>query len=322
MKKLTFLLTTLLLAGTIVSCDKEVTNDIEGVNTKVAYVLNDNSRPISDGLITPAILAVDKPRGGNITCADVAQAYNTTFVLCGDKLDFGNYDSDTDLEFNGEFPEWLDVTVTDGKFVSFTVNNSGDVCYQVGAVIVKGSNSANVYFYGDGTQSDSGLAAPLNNSGTPAGLSNLTFCFVECKKDFVIAVKAVYKMPYTCTVGTCFKNVFAVSDGTVYPFTCDPYIGKWGVNNYSGTDSYDLVNLFGESIVAGAINVTDFMAGDDHILQIDVTLNDGMLFTASYIYVGPLEGLNNCPDYTIWPNKQFTASNTHTYYINYNDIPL
>jgi hypothetical protein len=97
-------------------------------------------------------------------------------------------------------------------------------------------------------------------------------------------------------------------------------VGKWGVNYYTGNDSYDLVNLFGEATVAGAINVTDFMAGDEHILQIDVTLNDGMLFTGSYVYVGSLENLGDCPDYTVWPNKQFTALNTHTYYINYNDI--
>jgi hypothetical protein len=63
------------------------------------------------------------------------------------------------------------VDVTDGTYVAWSST------FGIGAVIVKGSNDANVYVYELQRTSDSGLAAPLNASGGSAGLSNLTFCW-------------------------------------------------------------------------------------------------------------------------------------------------
>ena len=56
----------------------------------------------------------------------------------------------------------IDVTVTAGTYVAWTSTNG------VGAVIVKGSNDANVYVYNPQQTSDSGLASPINSSGSPA----------------------------------------------------------------------------------------------------------------------------------------------------------
>ena len=96
MKKMVYLLAVLLLTAAVMSCDKEITTEMDGIIQK-AYVLNSDSRPISDVLlVTPAILGVDKPRGGNITCADVADAYITTFDKCGVKLNYvdGGFDGE------------------------------------------------------------------------------------------------------------------------------------------------------------------------------------------------------------------------------------
>jgi len=62
----------------------------------------------------------------------------------------------------GEFPEGLSVAVDD-IYVSFESNGCikiGDGYFMVGAVIVKGSDHANVYYYEGGTIADEGLTAP------------------------------------------------------------------------------------------------------------------------------------------------------------------
>ena len=169
----------------MVSCNKDMTDDseLEGLKKAQLYPLKFPSHclPVSEDRIIPHIIP-GANNGGNRTCAEVATAWklDPNPFLCGDKIDY------TYGEFAGVFPNGLSVT-TDGKFVSFEMDDCiliGDNCYKVGAVIVKGSNAANVYYYPNGTIGDSGLASPMNASGNPAGLSNLTFCFVECEQEF------------------------------------------------------------------------------------------------------------------------------------------
>lgn len=296
MKKSLFSLAILLIAAALTSCNKDIIDDTEGVTTKAAYILNSDSRPISNGQIVPVILAVDKPRGGNVSCSDVSEAFSTTFDLCGDKLDFGNFDLDSDLEFNGDFPEWLDVTVTDSKFVSFTLHNSGDVCYKVGAVIVKGSNSANVYFYEDGALSDSGLAAPLNSSGTPAGLSNLTFCFVKCDVpvNLVVAFKSFVTGETFVTSGAYITSYPLVLGGS-YPL-------YW--------EGYDL-----DRFLVGHLTITDANADGYWEITADNFVNPIYQFVKPHLYVGTAESFSL--DYKNYPYPDpkviITATNTWTF---------
>ena len=297
MKKILRLFTLALAVTLVISCDKESATDNE-VDLKTAYVLS-SSLPTSTGGTTPVILAVDKPRGGNVSCTDVSQAFNVTFDLCGDKLDFGDYDYDGDMEFKGSFPEWLEVTVTDNKYVAFTVKNTALSCFRVGAVIVKGSNSANVYYYEGGSLGDSGLASPINSSGSPAGLSNLTFCFYECElPPVVIAVKSWYyssEGAYT----------WASSSGT----SAFPSSAEWcrwlGYNLYPSTSSFDMNAAYSNTKVG---EVTVNSNGD-----ITITMN-GMTIDVSYVYVGTLEGLqvpiNGCPNYTVAPWVSNTIDGT------------
>lgn len=116
------------------------------------------SSPTSDGGITPYI--VDNPGpGGNVTCDMVGDFEFSTARI--------NYN---DGVFDADFPAGLTVT-TDGTYVTW--NSS----FGIGAVIVKGSNAANIYEYVPQAYGDSGLASPINASGKPAGLSNITFCW-------------------------------------------------------------------------------------------------------------------------------------------------
>jgi hypothetical protein len=272
MKRLTYLFTGLIMVALVVSCSKEATDD-SGVALKVATI-SQQSMPVSNGGITPVILAVDKPKGGNVTCTDVAQAYFTSFALCGDKLDYGDYDNDGDKEFSGAFP--LNVTV-EGAFVSFSSDGGnciqiGDKYYKVGAVIVKGSNAANVYFYPDGTLSDSGLASPINASGGPAGLSNLTFCFIECEQiPLVIAFKSYMSNSWACTSGG--------------PADID-FVGWYNfVPDYVGYKIYwsDLATEVGN------ITISNLDLDANLEVLIDNSLLPTLYFRDGYLFVGSLE---------------------------------
>jgi hypothetical protein len=115
------------------------------------------SSPISGNGITPYI--VDEPGpGGNVTCEQLGYELSSARV---------NYD---DGDFDAAFPAGIEVS-TDGKYVSWSST------FGIGAVIVKGSNAANIYEYFPQAKGDYGLASPVNASGNPADLSNLTFCW-------------------------------------------------------------------------------------------------------------------------------------------------
>jgi hypothetical protein len=124
------------------------------------------STPISETQgVTPYILP--DGTGGNQGCADVGLAYFGEEDYYGYSTARINYTGGT---FDADFPGGL-IVVTDGTFVSFTST------FGIGAAIVKGSAAANTYVYEPQVLEDSGLAAPPNASGEPAGLSNLTFCW-------------------------------------------------------------------------------------------------------------------------------------------------
>lgn len=291
MKRLTYLFTGLFIVFLVASCSKEAADD-NGVILKVATI-SKQSLPVSVGGITPVILAVDKPKGGNVTCSDVAQAYFTSFEYCGDKLDYGDFDKDGDKEFSGSFP--LNVTV-EGSFVSFSTEGGNciqinDKYYKVGAVIVKGGNAANVYFYPNGTFNDSGLASPINASGRPAGLSNLTFCFFECEQEeLIIAVKVFYKEAGGNSI------YWGVSTGTNI-FTGGTWCaeGSLGVNSYPATSYIPIEKARTNEVIGGASVVNSIVT---------ITLNEGLVLDKGYVFIGTQEELvdpdnmlSGCPDY-------------------------
>lgn len=133
------------------------------------------SAPDSDGGVTPYIIDGTN-RGGNRTCAEAGTAFSATFAYSTAKQ---NAPVAATFQWVGPGAQLgvdvVTVVVTGGTNVAFT---SGPKIL-VGAAIVKGSNDANVYYYpAPGSAGDSGLASPINASGYPADLSNLTFCGV------------------------------------------------------------------------------------------------------------------------------------------------
>src|SRR5919202_1013400 len=92
--------------------------------------------------------------GGNPTCADLGygQGYGAFKIDPPRSGDFTSPD--------GKLTVTLAVS---GKSLAFSTN------IPVAAVIVKGGTAANVYRYGSGSTGDSGLYAPGNASGGPAG---------------------------------------------------------------------------------------------------------------------------------------------------------
>jgi hypothetical protein len=258
----------------VVSCSKDSTNDNDAVLK--GAVATGQSNPISDGGTIPYIIP-GANRGGNRTCAEVATYFSTPetpvlFDLCDWKRNYGDYNFDGENEWDGVFPYGLNVTV-EGNFVSFLAEECfliGEKFYKVGAVIVKGSNSANVYFYPEGTLNDAGLAAPNGNRM----VSNLTFCFIECEEqpNLVVALKSYMTTDWAVTGGGPEWGYFI------------------GYKDFIAGGSYPLY-LNGElSSPAGVLEVGNFDA--DPLLEVRITSTNGMYFVDAYLFVGTVEYFN------------------------------
>jgi hypothetical protein len=131
----------------------------------------------SDSGNVPVLLSGSN-NGGNLTCQEAA-----------DNAGISGYQYTTGrVDYNGgSFSSSFGIitVTTDGVNVSWSINPPAGYCVSNMAVIVKGGRGANVYYYNNGETSDSGLASPVNASGSAAGLSNLTFCYnlVPCNNN-------------------------------------------------------------------------------------------------------------------------------------------
>jgi len=277
MKKLNILAFILVMGIAFVSCDKGDVNDPDATLKKA--VAEGISAPVSFEGVTPYIIPGENP-GGNRTCAEVAAwaydefGWTDGFDFCGEKVDYGYFETG--------FPAALNVT-SDGKTLAFDAESCimiGDKYYMVGAVIVKGSNAANVYFYEDGILSDSNLSAPVNASGKPAAISNVTFCFIECEDqpDLVIAFKGyVAGGPWACTATETI--------GFVAPYDFKP---GYVVDVFSKLEgSYPIVADLTKPV--GTITVDDI--DDDGLWEVIVeyTATPVMGFNDGYLFVGTFE---------------------------------
>lgn len=258
------------------------------------------------------VIVGDNP-GGNLTCAEVETYFELDegTLFCTGKVD---YDGD---EFEGSFPEGLTVNVLMGRYVEFELE--GGKCidiegtmYKVGAVIVKGGPKANVYYYPEGTLYDCGLSAPVNPSGKPAGLSNLTFCMVSCdyEPNLVIAIKSILLDGASP----------AVSDGTLAfagnSYWCGNGEYGWalGYNPFTLESSFNMVTA-GTDTKVGLVNI-------DADGVVTITMDEGLTLDISYVFVGTLYDLRNtnlstvqvgCPIYTNWATNDVDGQ-TQTFF--------
>lgn len=164
MKKFLFIsfLSLATTAAIFTACSKSVDSESATQRTSVAG-------------INPVVVVGDN-NGGNVTCDEAA----LNAGLSGYEFTTGKQD----YPFNdASFSNGVSVT-TDGTNVSWSITPPAGFCVSTVAVIVKGGPAANVYHY-NGLSSDSGLASPVNASGNPAGLSNLTICYnlVPCDNN-------------------------------------------------------------------------------------------------------------------------------------------
>ena len=319
MKKLSVLLMTLFLAGAFFSCTNEMREDepipktVTQKGKKKVLIHSEAekevSSPVSNMGIVPYIIAGEN-NGGNRTCLEVAHAWDKDddYFLCGEKIDYEEYEG-----WQGDFPEGLKVNVfEESKTLSFLMDECikmGDKYYKVGAVIVKGGNAANVYFYENGTLSDKKLAAPDGKM-----ISNLTFCFIECEKEkeLILAVKSFY------SDGS--NNDYTISKGE-YIFD-GGWCGGLGINTYPETTEFDLRDGVGNVKVEEEED-----SEGKHFLVVTVDLTEGLLLSRTHLYVGSRAGITDeelmngdCPDYPNWPYKKLTQENTHIFKIEYDSI--
>ena len=324
MKKVNYLFVSLFVVAILFSCEKEASYDGDSMlkGKKIKITEGIPGEPVSDdgNGITPYIIPGKNP-GGNRTCEEVKNYFlgeeSMNPFLCGEKTDYNG-------AFPGDaFPAGLTVE-TDGIFVSFSIDDCIEIegsYYKVGAVIVKGSNQANVYFYGEydeetdswnltGTLQDSGLSAPLNPSGKPAGLSNLTFCFIECEQvEEIIAVKSYYQDAEG-------NDRYAVSEGTLaFPDNSSEWCGTWllGYQPYTPSTEFDMIRA-GTSTTVGKVSV-------DQEGIVTITLNDNLTLDESWVYVGSLWhlqnnelGENGCPLYSNYWEYNDTEGQSQTFF--------
>lgn len=268
MKNLIYLFAIFFVIAIVSSCSKEDDKDLINMGLKKsapAPVVNYNP----DGPDVTPVGIDGANRGGNVTCDEVAAYFEgITFCDCGEKVDV-EWDEYGNVIFEGEFPAGIEITNIEEKSFDFEMINSPGSCYKVGAVIVKGGNGAQVYFYGeDGILIDNGLMAP-----DMKGVSNITFCMVECEvPDLVIALKS------QTNGGPVWTVVDGYTDKLVayYPFVT-------GFNGKVYVDG-DLSQSFGN------INVSD--SDGDGLLEVSIDNSDmpTLKFVyQSHLFVGTLE---------------------------------
>lgn len=314
MKKLTYIFAALIMVAALGSCQQ----DDNEIVLKKANTDNEATTPPSDAGIAPVIIP-GANNGGNVTCADVAAYFQLPagYFWCGEKIDY------TDGMFTGDFPDGLTVNVTDGVYVAFDMEAPlliEGVEYIVGAVIVKGGNNANVYYYPGGSMGDFGLAAPVNKSGKPAGLSNLTFCLVKAN-PIVIALKTYLAVPLQDT----YKAMgWAVSGGLGVSTEPGLHMG-YNYYDFNGVNEFDLVKATIPAIegVVGTIKATDYREGDDHFLEVVLELDDeDMVFANTYLYVGSLKNYEG-RWFMVYPFKaEGDYAAQRVFKINFNAITL
>jgi len=284
MRKITFLVGILLLVATIVSCDKKI------IEKRISL------EPSVEG-VTP----IYNPEFVNMSCDDLTGGPYT-----GGSSGKVNYNAETgDFDNNGAWPYGLVVTVSEDKYVEFHFPEGAQTQYCVGAVIVKGGPGANVYYYDPGVRSDAGLASPINPSGSPADLSNLTFCFVECTEpeEIVIALKSFYWPGPK----SWMNSTWATSSGTMAFTPILPYdwCNQLGINYYPNTSSLTLLSKTTLTNV-GTVSITENYTDGAHSFIVTITYLDGYTIDKSYLFVGSEEELeatvlaSGCPDYTSW----------------------
>jgi len=155
-------------------------------------------------------------------------------------------------DMNGPYQASFD----DGHINDITIENSDGTYFDwsatkpIGAVIVKGGNSANIFSYDPQAYSDTGLYSPLNNGGNVPEVSHVTFCWNPEEEG-------------------CFEFESAWSDGP-------RFVSKGNWATYTPYAEGTTVNLYaGQTMEAGTVT---FSAVVDGKVTITIELKAGWVF--------------------------------------------
>jgi hypothetical protein len=269
------------------------------------------STPVSDAGVTPYII-VGENSGGNITCEEAAAAFGVDgFAYTTGKVDYNG-------SFEGSF-EGFTVT-TDGTNVTWSFTAPEGYCLANMAVIVKGGADANVYFYGSELYGDSGLASPVNASGSSAGLSNLTFCYnlVECVVEECVWEGETAFGGSTEGAGSAWWFAFDTAGDAVQPI----YAGQKPVEG--AFVEYDAVNdvitiVLGENMKLE--DVTETTSVHPRTGAVKVSVNDEQVKVQGYNVLPtsrPAAGL-----FSLYKGRELTIQgNGSAYYVIHLDVEV
>lgn len=253
--------------------------------------------------VDPVIIPGENP-GGNRTCEEVGAFFDTTFAFSSDRI---NYEGGS---FDAAFPAGLSVS-TDGTFVSFSSS------FAIGAVIVKGANAANVYYYDPAVLADEGLSSPDTPGPVSniAGLSNITFCWNETPDDEPeLKPLKVSKTAYTkhrqgwdWEIDKVAKQDYVylgdAADFAVYLTPSGPasHFEVWGVITVYNPNDEAAVEVTGVSDVLSFDGLADLALDVECTVDFDVphTLAAGDSFTCSYAYSGTDKPTKNTATATV-----------------------
>lgn len=276
------LITLFIFALSMWACNYDFTEDID---------LN----PVTQGKVAKVFV------GGNVECSQLSQVVNADFENMAFTTGRNDYSGGV---FSSAWPKGLEVEVMRDGSVSWALtpefNLLGDgSCYKVGAAIVKGSSASNIYYYGSGgATGDMGLFPPINASGTPSALSNLTFCFVKCTEVPVyIAIKSTF---YPGPLEPDHYNSWfasASANAADYPFRpSSDWCYDLAVLSFTKSTSFALFSPY-SGLTAGTASVSKGTGG----YNVTINLVDGAKLNTSYVYISTtkLSG-TSCPDYLGW----------------------
>lgn len=183
---------------------------------------------------------------GNPTCSDLGYRYEL-------KPTPENTPNGTYLLNNGVDSVTVDSNSTGLDSWSATIG--------IDAVIVKGSNAANVYIYPGESMGDTNLVTPTNESGKPAGLSHVNFCY-----DYELSVSktanATYTRSWNWTVDkTADQTSLTLSNGQSFPVNYGvAYNATSSDSNYAANGTISIRNP-DPSTAATVTSVTDQISG-------------------------------------------------------------
>jgi hypothetical protein len=175
-----------------------------------------------------------------------------------------------DYGFKVDTPADGTYTFTDGSGHTVTVANDDGTYFDwsatigLDAVIVKGGDNANVYYYDPESYGDEGLHAPINsNNDKPYQLSHYEFCY-DYEVDVSKTAIPSFTRTYTWTI-----------DKTASPVEVWRFAGETAPINYTVTVDQSFVDS--DWAVAGTITVANNTPFDATVTEVADTLTGGLV---------------------------------------------